>query len=169
VTSAPTAQRTNPPSADVENRSTSSRLRLKPRSNIATGYVDGGWWPESHDLQTELPGLVGLLADRLGSVERVSYHLGDWEDGPQKIRVDGRVVRLSGFRWQTAGTVDVLGPRNQLTLLVVPPEATSQAAQHVLDTAGGQDNADSVASLLGPVSSSRDTADLGRAERGVAG
>jgi hypothetical protein len=108
---------------------------LKPRSNIATGYVDGGWWPESHDLQTELPGLVGLLADRLGSVERVSYHLDDWEDGPQKIRVDGRVVRLSGFRWQTAG----------------------------------QDNADSVASLLGPVSSSRDTADLGRAERGVAG
>jgi hypothetical protein len=54
------------------------------------------------------------------------------------------------------------------TLLVVPPEATSQAAQHVLDTAGGPDNADSVASLLGPVST-RDTADLGRAERGVAG
>ena len=99
----------------------------------------------------------------------MSYHLGDWAGSPQKVRVGGRVVRLSGFRWQTAGTVDVLGPRDRLTLLVVPPEASSQAAQHALDTAGERDNVDSVASLLGPVGSAGHTAAPDRGGRETAG
>ena len=30
------------------------RLRLKPKAP-RTGYVDGAWWPRSHDLAAELP------------------------------------------------------------------------------------------------------------------
>jgi hypothetical protein len=164
VTSAPSAQRATSSSADVENRS--SRLRLKPNAKTATGYVDGGWWPASHDLIAELPDLLGLVVDRIGPVERVSYHLGDWDGGPQKVGLDGRVVRLSGFRGQAAGTIDVLGPRHRLTLLVVPPEASAQTAQHALEAAAGQDNADTVASLLGPADGDGHAAASAPPERG---
>jgi len=49
-------------------------------------------------------------------------------------------------------------------LPVVPPEAASQTAHHALVTAGGRDNADSVASLLLPVGTSSQTVGLDRAE-----
>ena len=148
MTSAPTTYRNTPPPGDIEDGSASARLQLKPESTVATGFVDGGWWPRSHDLGAELPDLLAVLEGRLGSVERVSYHLGDWDRTEKAIRAGGNLVRLSGFRSQTAGTIDVLASRQRMTLLVVPAEATSETAHDVLDTAGRRDNADGVASLL---------------------
>jgi hypothetical protein len=78
----------------------------------------------------------------------VSYHLGDWDDTERAITAGGNVVRLSGFRSQTAGTIDVLASRLRMTLLVLPADAASESAHDVLATAGRRDNADDVASLL---------------------
>ena len=72
---------------------------------------------------------------QIGPIERLSYHLGDWEAAPRKIRFDGAVVRLGGYHWQPAATVDVLTGRRSLTLRVVPPDTAPDAAQDALATA----------------------------------
>jgi Family of unknown function (DUF5994) len=95
MTSAPTIPRSTASTATVEGTSTVEgprevlRLRLKPKA-ATTGFVDGGWWPRSGDLAVELPGLLAVLAVRLGRIERVSYHLADW--GPTPARLSGSSI-----------------------------------------------------------------------------
>jgi hypothetical protein len=123
------------------------RLRLKPKA-AATGFVDGGWWPRSRDLAVELPGLLAVLAVRLGRIERVSYHLGDWDPTVARLIFEGGVVRLGGYRAQHADTVDVIAARQRVTLLVVPPQTSSQAAHEALMSAGHRDNTDDIEALF---------------------
>lgn len=125
------------------------RLRLKPRGAV-TGFVDGGWWPRSRDLPAELPALLAVLAVRLGPVESVSYNLDAWGPTPRKLTLDGRLVRLAGHRAQHTATIDVLSAGHRLTLLVVPPEATPEAAHGALMAAGRRANTDRVDALLSP-------------------
>jgi hypothetical protein len=143
---------TDMPSGPTRTTTTSAyppiRLRLKPAAQGAAGYVDGGWWPRSRDLAGELPPLLAALSPRLGAIERVSYHLGDWDPSVRRIKIDGRATRLGGFRSQRPHTIDVLGARLRLTLLVVPPDASGQAGQRSLTTAGHAGNIDSIADLL---------------------
>jgi hypothetical protein len=122
------------------------RLRLKPKGPT-TGWVDGGWWPRSRDLAAELPGLLAVLAVRLGRIERVSYHLGDWGPTLGKLSCGGGVVRLGGYRAQHADTVDVLAGGQRVTLLVVPPETSAQTA-HAALMAAGHRGTDKVETLL---------------------
>ncbi len=104
---------------------TKDRLSLKPES-ATTGFVDGAWWPASLDLAAEMPALIAALADRAGAVERVSYNIDAWDSVPRKVRVDGNVVRMGGFRSQAAATLKVVGELRVLTLLVVPPDTDEQ-------------------------------------------
>jgi len=149
MTSAPITQRNITQLRDVAGDRPALRLRLKPQAPT-TGYVDGAWWPRSRDLVTELPALVAVLQIRLGRVERVSYNLTAWGPTERTIEVDGLVVRLAGYRSQHPDTVDVIGPRQQLTLLVVPPESSAQAAHRALMAAGRLGNTDPVEDLLRP-------------------
>src|SRR5690348_3381412 len=149
MTSAPTTPRPTSPATADGDAPQRLRLRLKPKGP-ATGFVDGGWWPRSWDLSAELPDLLGVLAVRLGRIERVSYYLGQWGAVVPKIRVDGGVVRLEGFRAQHANTVDVVSAHQRVTLLVVPPELPAQAAHAALMAAGQRENTDDVESLLAP-------------------
>lgn len=133
------ASSTLPTRLDVE------RLSLRPAS-ATSGFVDGAWWPASRDLAAELPDLVAALAARMGTVERVGYNLGAWDVVPRKVRVDGQVVRMGGFRSQDAATLRVLGARNGLTLLVVPPETDERAAQRILTSASRGEDIDALLS-----------------------
>ena len=127
---------------------TEPRLRLKPAAPV-TGHVDGAWWPRTRDLATELPALLTALATRLGRIDRITYHLGDWPDPPRRITVDDSVVRLEGFRSQPSRSLTVIGwDRHRMTLLVVPPEASSDLAQHALATAADPGNTHDSAQLL---------------------
>ena len=139
---------TTSPVGPVDDPLDPPRLQLKPKAST-TGRVDGGWWPRSRDLGAELPGLLDVLAVRLGRIERASYHLGDWRHNPRRISWGGGVVRLSGYRAQRADTVDVLAAGQRVTLLVVPPEAAAQAGHAALMSAGHRDDTDEVETLLG--------------------
>lgn len=139
-------QTTRTPAAP-EGTNQPPRLKLKPQA-ATTGQVDGAWWPRSRDMAAELPTLLTDLAARLGRVERVSYNLAAWAPTARKITIGGAVVRLGGYRTQHPDTVDVLGARQQLTLLVVPPEASPQAARRALNTAAQPGNTDGIAELL---------------------
>ena len=141
MTSAPT---TAQPAADERQQ---TRLTLKPRTPV-TGRVDGGWWPRSRDLAAEMPALLAALAEPMGSVESVRYNLNDWTPAVCRISLDGRVVRLAGYRSQHPATVDVIGPRQRVTLLVVPPDAAPQDAHAALTAAGRRGNTDEVEVLL---------------------
>jgi hypothetical protein len=124
-----------------------TRLRLKP-DGPATGSVDGAWWPRSRDLAAELPGLFAALTDRLGRIEFVSYHLGDWAPAPRKLTAGGGSVRLGGYRFQRTGSVDVVANARRVTLAVIPPGAAEQPALAALAEAADRDNRDTVEALL---------------------
>jgi hypothetical protein len=126
------------------------RLRLKPASHGATGYVDGGWWPRSRDLAAELPPLFAALSARLGPIERVSYQLAGWDPGLRTLKINGDVTHLGGFRCQPPHTLDLLAARLRLTLLVVPADVTPEAGHRSLAAAVQANNIDSIADLLTP-------------------
>ena len=123
------------------------RLCLKPES-ATTGFVDGALWPASRDLAAEMRSLLDALGDQAGPVERVSYNIDAWNAVPRKVRVDGKVVRMGGFRSQPAATLKVVGEGRALTLLVVPPETDQQAAHRVLAAASENGNTEGIDALL---------------------
>jgi Family of unknown function (DUF5994) len=92
--SAPTTLQRPAPSASMMDHREPLRLKLKPKTAIAVGQVDGAWWPRSRDLALELRALLAVLAVRLGRIERVTYHLGDWDPSARKIV---STVRSSGW------------------------------------------------------------------------
>lgn len=111
--------------------------------------------PASRDLAAEMPSLIAALSDRAGAVERVSYNMGAWNAAPRKVRVDGNVVRMGGFRSQVAATLKVVGERQVFTLLVVPPETDERAAHRALATASENGNTEGVDALLATARISR--------------
>ncbi|MEU4674636.1 DUF5994 family protein [Amycolatopsis sp. NPDC023774] len=127
---------------------TEPRLRLKPAAP-ATGHVDGAWWPRSRDLAAELPVLLAALAARLGRIDRVSYHLGDWPDPPRGVTFGESGIRLEGFRSQPSATLTVIGwDQHRTTLLVIAAETDPDAAQDALTTAADPDNTSDSTHLL---------------------
>jgi Family of unknown function (DUF5994) len=105
------------------------RLQLDP-TRAGTGAVDGGWWPRSRDPDAELPGLIASLDASLGPVTRVALNLDAWDTAPRRVAVDGRRVRVGWFRHMDAHTIGVTrAGQDRMTLLVVPPQATTAAAQ----------------------------------------
>jgi hypothetical protein len=152
MTSALSIIRTAHPAPDDHEH---PRSTLKPKAPV-TGRVDGGWWPRSRDLAAELPALQAVVAERLGTVESVSYHLGDWDPAARRTVVDGRSVRLAGYRTQHPATVDVLGARHRLTLLVVPPDAAPATAHAALAAAGSPGNTDEIEALVHAATSGTD-------------
>lgn len=125
----------------------SVRLEMKPEGK-ATGHVDGGWWPRSRSLADELPALVEALTPRLGPVEWVSYHLGEWDSPPDAVLINGVAVRLGGYRLQGAASLDVIARDHRVTLLVVDPELDQRVAEAAMGTAATEGNSDDVATLL---------------------
>jgi hypothetical protein len=124
------------------------RLKLKRKSPMS-GYVDGAWWPHSDDLAAELPDLLAVLSVRLGPVQRVNYHLGEWADVPRKTTAGGHVIRLDGYHNQPPHTLGFSDGRgNNLVLLVVPADTEADLAHTVLMAAAATDDATSVEALL---------------------
>lgn len=149
MTSGPHIHPLAPPASPVDDQPAPAvRLRLKPKGSLA-GYLDGGWWPRSRDLVVELPALVRVLAVRLGRVSRVAFPLTAWNIQSRQIIVDGREIRLEGFRHQDEHIVHVSAPdRRRITLLVIPLDTTVVAAHDAMMAASGRDNIDQPADIL---------------------
>ena len=105
------------------------RLQLDP-TMAGTGAVDGGWWPRSRDPAAELPGLIAGLESSIGPITRVSLNLDAWDAAPRRVAVDGRRVRVGWFHQMDAHTIGVTrASQGRVALLVVPPQATTAAAE----------------------------------------
>ena len=124
------------------------RLQLDP-TMAGTGAVDGGWWPRSRDPDAELPGLIAGLDASLGPITRVALNLDAWDSAPRRVAVDGRRVRVGWFRQMDAHTVGLTrAAQDRVVLLVVPPQATTAAAQIAMAMAADAANSAGPADIL---------------------
>ena len=124
------------------------RLQLDP-SMTGKGVVDGGWWPRSRDPHAELTELIAGLESSLGPITRVALNLDAWDGAPRQVAVDGRRVRVGWFRNMDAHTIGVTrGFQARVALLVVPPEATGEAAGTAMAMAADAANTARPADIL---------------------
>jgi hypothetical protein len=104
------------------------RLRLKPARG-APGFVQGGWWPRTDQLHTELPLLLAALSSRSATVDKVIYDENSWAPASMRMEFRGHSVVLEP-RNTSANTLTISGKQfGTLVLLVVPPD-TDPAAAH---------------------------------------
>jgi hypothetical protein len=112
-------------------------VRLRLRANLGSGFVDGGWWPRSGNLSTELPPLLKAMWSAGHQVYRVTYDLAIWDRPPRRMTVTGRPVKLDGYRSDgpTLSLIDQSGWK-RIDLVVIPPSTDAQVAHRALDLAG---------------------------------
>lgn len=143
--------RQNNPTNAGQHRTTPARtprLRLKAKAS-QSGLVDGAWWPHTDDLAEELPDLLAVLSVRLGPIERVLFNLNEWRKATPKTTIDGRSVRLDGYRNQPSHTVEIIGSnRRKITLLLVPPNTDPDLAHSTMMAAAAANDSSTVESLL---------------------
>ena len=133
------------PGADVPN---ALQLQGDPRLALRSatergGFVDGGWWPRSLDLATELPDVLLALFASGYVVHRVTYSLVGWQQPPPAITVAGRRISLGGVRNQSRSSITLVDTANtnsptvnRLNLVVVPPDSDPWVADRALRMAG---------------------------------
>ena len=124
------------------------RLSLDPATSRQAG-IHGGWWPRSLDAAAELPGLLTELGSRAGRVSRVAVQVGAFSNIPHQLTVGGRKVHVAWFRYMNAHTAFLtVAGRDDLILLVVPPQASPVAAAEALRLAASGPHAGSAEAIL---------------------
>ncbi|QYX78599.1 DUF5994 family protein [Streptomyces akebiae] len=93
------------------------------------GVLDGVWWPRSRDIAAELPSLISALTEHLGPVTRVGLDREAWEGLPTRMTIDDRVIHIDSFPVGDDTILVTRGEQDLFSLLVVPPDATPDAAR----------------------------------------
>ena len=124
------------------------RLRLKP-AHGSYGFVQGGWWPRSDQLHTELPELLAALSSRSGAVDRVIYDENHWAPSSMRMEFRAHSVILEGSRTKSTDTLSVFGQQfGTLVLLVVPHNTDPTAARTAVRAAASPDDVSTAQELL---------------------
>ncbi|MEU1671441.1 DUF5994 family protein [Streptomyces roseifaciens] len=121
------------------------------------GVLDGAWWPRSRDIGAELPGLITALTEHLGPVTRVGLDASAWQELPTRLTIDGRVVRIDSFPVGDDTVLVTRGENDHFALLVVPPDATPDAARAAMARAVRADNVTQAEQILIDTGSTRQT------------
>ncbi|TVL92510.1 DUF5994 family protein [Streptomyces sp. SAJ15] len=138
-------------------------LRLET-TRLREGILDGAWWPRSRDIAAELPNLITALSRHLGPITRVGLDASAWEELPTRLIIDDRVVRLDSFPVGDGTVLITRGDKDLFSLLVVPPQATPDAARAAMAQAVRADNITSAEQIL--IDTGTHPAHLGPAEPG---
>jgi hypothetical protein len=83
-------------------------------------------------------------------VTHVTHNLTFWEPAPRRLQVEGRVIRLDGFRTHDPLLITLFDSsgREHIDILVVPPESDADLAERVLRLAGGVGSTERPARIL---------------------
>lgn len=111
-------------SSEIHDTTHSPRqpLRLQLTGEAGQAVLDGGWWPQSRDIEVELADLVDHFPADVGRVARALYSRPDWDTQPHSIRVArGRLKTGSFPRDNTDMMMLSMSAGRQIRLLVVPP------------------------------------------------
>ncbi len=76
------------------------------------------------------------------------FNLGDWATAPTEFEMDGEPVRLGGSTGQPLDTIQVIGDKHKLVLLVVAPATEPQRAHDAMMSAAAPDNNSTIEDLL---------------------
>jgi len=143
-------------------------LRLET-TRLREGILDGAWWPRSRDIAAELPCLITELSRYLGPITRVGLDASAWEELPTRLIIDDRVVHLDSFPVGDDTVLITRGDRDHFSLLVVPPQATPDAARAAMAQAVRADNITSAEQILIDTGTHPAHPDPDPAERGGTG
>jgi hypothetical protein len=122
------------------------RLRMSPR---AGDRLDGGWWPQSHDLSVELADLVDHFPPASGRIVRALYSPPEWDTPARRVAVAGGYVKVGSFPRDDAHLIRLkTSDRTVLYVLVVPPEMAQEQGEEALLAAAAPGNAYGASSLL---------------------
>lgn len=148
-TSTTTTAPLEPPPAPVAAR---RPLRLRMGENTSKQPLDGGWWPQSRDLTTELSDLVDHFPTEHGRIVRVLFSPPDWDDAPRRVPTARGYVKV-GFDLHDDTHVLMLttSDRQELCLLVVPSDLTRTQGREALLAAVTPGYASSPKALLAKV------------------
>jgi len=127
-----------PPTAEAEDRSFSSPLRMSLAPvGSAPALLDGAWWPRSRDLGAELPSLTAVLDPLWGRITRVTVNPTHWPVVPRKVPVAGHVVKVGWFlAEQDPHELLLLSYHvGHWNLLVVPPRTDPVSAAWLMTAA----------------------------------
>ena len=129
--------------------STRQPLRLRMAEHSEKTPLDGGWWPQSRDLTTELADLVDHFPAELGRIVRVIFSPPDWDDAPRRVPTKRGYVKV-GFDAADDTHVMVLmtSERRELCVLVVPSELSRAKGEEALTAAVTPGYASSPGALL---------------------
>lgn len=126
----------------------SHRLRLKP-AHGSPGFVQGGWWPRTDQLHTELPDLLAALSSRSRAVDRIIYDENRWAPASMRMEFRGHSVIVEGSGNKSTNTLSVIGKQfGTLVLLVVPPNTDPAAARAAVRAAANPDDVSTAEQLL---------------------
>ncbi|MBE1602841.1 MULTISPECIES: DUF5994 family protein [Streptomyces] len=157
----------------VPFRAPTARLALKSLCpSPGQAELDGAWWPRSRDLSDELPALADVLDPLWGRITRIAVNPRYWPVIPQRIFVNGHVVKVGWFTTELDPHKILLlsGTSGRWDLLVIPPEASAPSAARLMAAASASTAPQATATALmtaEPVdapSTSAD-ADTGRPDR----
>lgn len=118
------------------------RLKSEPSHD---GLFDGAWWPHSRDIHTELPGLVTVLSEHLGPIDRIGLDADAWDGLGRPLFVEGRLIEVDWFPLGDDTVLVTRGTLDDFSLLVIAPDATVDEAHaamtmatHIGNTETGQ-------------------------------
>ena len=138
---------TSPVSDDPGSSTPRHSLRLQLSRSPGRATLDGGWWPQSRDIDIELADLVDRFPAAIGRVTRALYSRPDWETQPRSVHVArGRLKTGSFPQDDTHMMILSMSTPTQIRLLVVPPE--HPAGQQAMAMAADPWNRSSAAEIL---------------------
>jgi Family of unknown function (DUF5994) len=108
------------------------RLSLDPALAQRRG-INGAWWPHSRDAGAELPAMLHELSTRARRVSRVALQVDAFSNIPHRLTAGGHTTHVAWFRSMNTHTINLtMAGRDNLTLLVVPPQASPAEAAEAL-------------------------------------
>ena len=147
---------TTSPAESIAAPTTTERvpLRISLDGGGQSGHIDGAWWPQSRDFQTEAADL-GEVVHQVGKVERLLFSRPDWDavagtSSLRRIEAQRGAVKVGSFPSDdTHMIIAKMGSGRRLRLVVVPSDTDPGVASTVMRQAADQRNTQSPSALLG--------------------
>jgi hypothetical protein len=151
----PTPQHVPPAPPQTGPPTSREPLRLALSAHPGADTLDGGWWPQSRDLVTELADLVDHFPAAAGRVVRALYSPPDWEPAPRRVPIRGGTLKVGSFPHDDTHVV-VLQTSDHvvLRLVVVPPDLSEDDGHEALLAASTSGNKHDAGALLRTVADS---------------
>jgi Family of unknown function (DUF5994) len=125
-----------------------ARLSLDPATSRGPG-IHGGWWPRSRDAAAELPALLTELSAQAARASRIALQVDAFSNIPHQLTIGGRKVHVAWFRHMNPHTaILTMAGRDDLILLIVPPQASPEAAAEALRRAASGRHAGAPEAIL---------------------